>query len=98
MSARTGRIHIRSDRGEGPLVDLPIRALEGALHEAHVRIHEREDLDLTCRRVELHQRPADEREAHEPIEVNDGRRFGIRGIAQPGGVQSRCQFIFRCIK
>jgi hypothetical protein len=66
------------------MVNPPVRALEDALHEAHVIVHKRERAYLTCHRVGSRHRTADERQADEAVEIGDGRWLSIWRIENPG--------------
>jgi hypothetical protein len=61
LRARTGLIHIHSDEGKGPPVELPVGAPEVAFHETHIVIHERQRTYLTGRHVGSRHRTADVR-------------------------------------
>jgi hypothetical protein len=60
--ARTGRKNIDSNKGECRVMEFVIRAAEGALHEAHVRIEERQQLFLAGFPVRSRHVAADVRE------------------------------------
>jgi hypothetical protein len=81
LCARTRLMHIHSDEGEDSVVYPPVRALEDALHEAHIRIHKRERQDLIGGCVGARLVTADIPLADEPVEVGDRRGFGPVPIA-----------------
>ena len=73
-------------KAKAPWCIRPSVPLKNTLHEAHVRVHERERPDLLRHRVGARDLTIEVCEANETVKVGDGRGFGIWWIeiGKPG--------------
>jgi hypothetical protein len=83
LFARTGLEHVKSDKGEGAVVNLTVGSSEYPLHEAHVGVGEWNGAGLTGRGVSSRDHPVQVGQANDAL-----KSVIVAGSASAGSIAS----------